>query len=163
MATDTSLDPAAEVLAQVKYDHHQHVCSKHPEPGICVSRCHGRPWPCAPYRAAQAVEAVLRLHRRSLGPATIGEHQGRHYCPACTTTGDHFTDYEDWPCFEYLAILAALTGTTVVAITARELAEHKASCIDCIAAGGRQLDGARCPRGVELEARLRRAIREAGP
>ena len=158
--TITTTDPAVEVLAQVKYDHRQHVCTNHPEPGICVSRCPGKPWPCAPYRATQAVEAALRLHRR-YGPVTRGEHKGRDYCPACTSQVDDFTAYELWPCFEYLAILAALTGTTVVAITTRELAEHKASCIDCLTAGGRQLDGARCP-AAELDARFRRAIREAG-
>jgi hypothetical protein len=109
-------------------------------------------------RLVLAVEAVLKLHRRSMFPASMGEHRGRHYCPACTAEIDHQTDYADWPCFEYLAILAALTGTTVVAITARELAEHKAGCPEC----QRGFDWARCERGFELAARWRRALREAG-
>ncbi len=117
-------------------------------------------------RLILAVEAALKLHRRSTFPASMGEHKGRHYCPACTAEVDHFTDYEDWPCFEYLAILAALTGTTVVAITTRELSEHKADCRRCweqTIVDPDRPPALPCTRQRELGARWRRALREAAP
>ena len=117
-------------------------------------------------RLIAVAEIALTQHRRSASPAYgmgSGDTHGKHYCAGlCHVSINHDTLYEPWPCFPYLGIFAALTGTTVVAITVREVAEHKASCIDCLTAGGRQLDGARCPAGVELDARWRRALREAG-
>lgn len=155
--TGQQTDPAIAAIDQIKHKHWQHVCENHPEPGICVTRCPGR-WPCAPYRAALAVEAVRGLHRRC-GPATRGEHKGRDYCPACSRSVDDFTAYELWPCFEHLAVLAALTGTTVVAITARELAEQQAS--GCAGCSMEALRPGRCSVKAELDARWRCALREA--
>lgn len=43
------------------------------------------------------VDAVRRLHRKSLFPASTGEHQGRHYCTHCTSIGPELS-YFMWPC-----------------------------------------------------------------
>jgi hypothetical protein len=158
-------DPATAAVEKIKHDHRQHVCTNHPKPGVCVSRCPADRWPCAPYRAALAIEAVLNLHHRH-GPVTRGEHKGRDYCPACSSSVDDFTAYELWPCFEYLAIEAALAGTTVAAITGRELAEHRAHCAACQAETITDPDSPpplHCSRRRELAARWRRALRDARP
>jgi hypothetical protein len=52
-------DPLSAALAEIKHDHRQHVSVNFPAPGVCVS--HRDRWPCQAYRAAAAVEAVLKL------------------------------------------------------------------------------------------------------
>ena len=173
MTTDTSLDPAAAVLAQVKDDHHQHVCSNHPEPGICVSRCPGRPWPCAPYRAAQAVEAALRA------AGEMAAEAARFDGIADSADSDSMTRigalsasqaYDRCARGFREAIVAALTGTTAVGLAARELAEHNLTCVPCHArtyleqadAPGELPEVARCTRGRVLADRWRRAVAEEG-
>lgn len=44
------------------------------------------------------LQAIRNLHRRSESPASSGDHKGRHYCIACTTSVDDFTAYVDYPC-----------------------------------------------------------------
>ena len=60
-------------------------------------------------RLLTALDAVLKLHQRSILPASRGEHKGQHFCRACSTSVDDFTVYVDWPCPEVQAI-RALTG-----------------------------------------------------
>lgn len=52
----------------------------------------------------ERLRAAASVHRKSLFPASMGEHKGRHFCLACTTDVDDFVAYVDWPC----AIGAAL-------------------------------------------------------
>ena len=117
-------------------------------------------------RLIAVAEVALRQHHRSLSPVCgsgSGDTHNKHYCAGlCHVSINHDTVWEPWPCFPYLAILAALTGTTVVDLTFRDLAEHTSTCLDCLVAGGNLLDGASCPRRPELAARWRRALREAG-
>src|SRR5690606_11458620 len=42
--------------------------------------------------------STMAEHRRSLFPASMGEHKGRHFCLDCTVSIDDFTAYVDWPC-----------------------------------------------------------------
>lgn len=164
--TEQQTDPAAATVAKVKQDHQQHVCTNHPQPGICVSRCPADRWPCAPYRAALAVEAALAQHRRSLTPAYgmgSGDGHGKHYCAGlCHVSINHDTVWEPWPCFPYLEILAALTGTTVVDLTVRQLANHDVGCGICQDLKSRPAGLTRCGYKADLAARWRRALREAG-
>ena len=71
-----SADPAHSVattvpvaLAEILHRHRQHVSTGFPAPGICVSRCaDSQPrWPCGAYRAAAALEAVLKLTDGPIG------------------------------------------------------------------------------------------------
>ncbi|MCW2899504.1 MAG: hypothetical protein JWO67_1769 [Streptosporangiaceae bacterium] len=55
-------------------------------------------------------DEVVKRHRRSVLPASMGEHRGRHFCVACTASTDDQTVYEDWPCPEYEAVSRALAG-----------------------------------------------------
>jgi hypothetical protein len=61
-------------------------------------------------RLRAALDAVLKLHQRSTLSASRGEHKGRHFCRACSTSVDDFTAYTDWPCPEVQAITRELTG-----------------------------------------------------
>jgi hypothetical protein len=130
-------DQLSAALAEIRHHHRQHVSVNFPAPGPCMSRCAG-PWPCQAWRAASAVEAALSHHKRDPlygNAATEGEPgncphdpdsplhfeagdgsgewlcEGRPegtVCGSCTDgpCGDRL----EWPCPEYLAILAALTG-----------------------------------------------------
>jgi hypothetical protein len=112
-----------------------------------------------------AVNVALSQHRKSTRPAYgmgSGDVHGKHYCAGlCNASINQDTLWEAWPCFPYLAILAALTGTTVVDITAREFARHQQECPACNPATKRP-GVADCQHGRDLAARWRRALREAG-
>lgn len=131
-------DPLAAALAEIKHDHRQHVSLNFPAPGVCVS--HRDRWPCQAHRAAAAVEAALGFHERvSLyGNAATEDEPGNcphhpdsdlHFeggdgsgewlcegkpegavCSSCIDADGADGEHADWPCPEYEAILAALTG-----------------------------------------------------
>jgi hypothetical protein len=117
-------------------------------------------------RLLDVAKVALSHHPRSANPAYgcgSGDTHGKHYCAgACHVSIDHGTIWEPWPCFPYLEILAALTGTTVLDLTARALAGHKAACLDCQVDTGHRLMSSACPEGLGLTRRWRRAVREAG-
>ncbi len=124
-------DELATALAEIKHDHRQHVSVNFPAPGVCVSN--RERWPCQAYRAAAAVEAALACHQRTGlygNAATDGEPDA---CPHDPDSPLHFEGDGEWlcegkpegavcssctedglpvafPCPEYSAILAALTG-----------------------------------------------------
>lgn len=124
--TAAAEDTLSAAVAKIKSDHRQHVSVNFPAPGLCVSRCAG-PWPCQAWRAASAVEAVLKLHaltalHRHTEPCDRHRYRGiaeRGACPdcrviewtGCETCRDEFGNPacpED--CRERAVILAALTG-----------------------------------------------------
>jgi hypothetical protein len=52
-------DPLSAALESLKHDHRQIVSEHYPAPGACLA-CRG-PWPCQEYRAAAALDTVLKL------------------------------------------------------------------------------------------------------
>jgi len=128
-------DTAKTALGEIKHHHRQHVSANFPAPGICVSRCAGR-WPCQAWSAASAVEAVLKFHERVPLYGNAATEEESDACPHDPDSGLHFESGDgdwlcegrpegavcstcvdgeggervEWPCDEYLAILAALTG-----------------------------------------------------
>jgi hypothetical protein len=57
----------------------------------------------------KAGRASSTRHRRSIFPATRGEHKGRHYCVACTVDVDDYTRYVDWPCPDAVPVSSSST------------------------------------------------------
>jgi hypothetical protein len=133
-------DDLSAVLAEIKHHHRRHVSVNYPAPGICVSRCADK-WPCQAYRAVAALGAALSFHQRVnlYGNAATGDEPGA--CPhdpdaACHFDGDgewlcegkpegavcstcvdgQGGDRLEWPCPEYSAILAALTGESAAVV-----------------------------------------------